>query len=154
MLVVIPKSQLVQLIRLTRDDRWPQRQWKCAPFLRFEARQGEQVLRVTGREVEGTVPATVHTPGVVFLRATRFSDALELMHKWGGTDGGEYVSLAADGDGLRFGDTRLATKAVDLLVYPDMDRAPAIHPAERSDVGPPNPLVDPGHPAQGRLFPP
>ena len=33
MLVVIPKSRLVSLIRLTRDDRWPQRQGDTAPAL-------------------------------------------------------------------------------------------------------------------------
>ncbi len=152
MLVVITKSQLVKLIRLTRDDRGPQRQWKHAPFLRLEARQGEQVLRVTGRAVEGTLPATVHIPGVMFLRVTVFRTLLAMTLGGRGGKTGGFIAMHAGAHGLSFEDVTIRPDDADILVYPIVETAPALHPSERQIVGPPIRNTDSDIPFNGSLF--
>lgn len=141
MFVVIDKARLSRLIAVTRDDRSPEGQGPDGPFFRIEA--SGQSLRLTGREVEVTVPATVHEPGVLFLRVTLFRQSLRRLPVKG------FLAIQANGDGLMFGDTRLGPGAVDMLLYADPATAPAPHPAERwADRGEP----DDGDGPAGTLF--
>ena len=123
MLFVIDKARLSRLLALTRDDRRPQDQGANGPFLRIEA--GCDSIRITGQKVEATVPATVHEPGVLFLRVTLFRRLLRAMSAPG------FIAIQANQDGIMFGDTRIAPNAVDMLLYVDPATAPMIHPAER-----------------------
>lgn len=133
MFVVIDKARLGRLIAVTRDDRKPRSRAADGPYFRMEA-AGDS-LRLTGREVEVTVPATVHEPGVLFLRVTLFRRMLKALPERG------FLSIQVNGDGVAFGDTRLSLNALDALLYPDPATAPERHPAER-DGGPPPPTSE------------
>lgn len=121
--VVIDKARLGPLIAVTRDDRKPLSRAADGPYFRMEA-SGDS-LRLTGREVEVTVPATVHEPGVLFLRVTLFRRMLGALPERG------FLSIQVNGDGLVFGDTQLSRNALEALLYPDPATAPERHPAER-----------------------
>ncbi len=123
MFIVIDKNRLARLIAITRDDRRPKERGENGPFLRIEA--GGDSIRITGRQVEAIVPATVHEPGVLFLRVTLFRRLLRAMSAPG------FIAIQANQDGIMFGDTRIAPNAVDMLLYVDPATAPLIHPAER-----------------------
>ena len=75
-----------------------------------------------------TVSATVHEPGVVFLRVTLFRQMLALLPEKG------FIPIMAAENGITFGDTRLGCSVVDMLLYPDPDTAPMVHPEERGDM--------------------
>lgn len=87
-----------------------------------------QSLKLSGREVEVTVSATVHEPGVVFLRVTLFRQMLALLPEKG------FIPIVAAANGITFGDTRLTPLAVDMLLYADPATAPLLHPEERGDM--------------------
>lgn len=133
MFVVIDKARLGRLIAVTRDDRTRRSRAADGPYFRMEA-AGDS-LRLTGREVEVTVPATVHEPGVLFLRVTLFRRMLKALPERG------FLSIQVNGDGVAFGDTQLSLNALDALLYPDPATAPERHPAER-DGGPPPPTSE------------
>jgi len=126
MFVVIDKARLAHLIEVTRDDRRRADQGPNGPFYRIEA--SDQSLRLAGRRVEVTVSATVHEPGVLFLRVALFQRWLRMVPDAG------FISIQANFDGLMFGDTRILPDAVDMLIYIDPATAPARHPAERDDM--------------------
>ena len=125
MFVVIDKARLSRLIALTRDDRRPRDQGRDGPFYRIQA--ANDALRLSGRHVEATVPATIHEPGVLFLRVTLFRQMLRMLPEKG------FVAIQANTEGIMFGDVRLSPEAVDMLLYSDPARAPEKHPAERDD---------------------
>jgi len=129
MLFVIDKARLQRLIAVTRDDRTPREKGKEGPFYRIQA--SENTLRLTGRLVEATVHATVHVPGVMFLRVTLFRQMLRLVPESG------FIAIQAHRDGLTFADVTLAASNVDMLLYPDVATAPELHPSERKPVTPP-----------------
>lgn len=125
MFVVIDKLRLSRLIAVTRDDRRPADQGSSGPFFRIEA--SGQELRLSGRQVEVTVPATVHEPGVLFMRVTLFRRHLKKIPEKG------FIAIQADAQGLAFGDTHLPPDSLDMLLYTDPAIAPDRHPAERDD---------------------
>lgn len=129
MLFVIDKARLQRLIAVTRDDRTPRDKGKEGPFYRIQA--FDNTLRLTGRAVEATVPATVHVPGVMFLRVTLFRQMLRMVPASG------FIAIQAHRDGLTFADVTLAASNVDMLLYPDVASAPELHPTERKPVPPP-----------------
>lgn len=143
MLLVIDKARLQRLIAATRDDQRKADQGPNGPFYRMEA--SGQSLRLTGRKVEVAVSATVHEPGVVFLRVTLFRRFLALLPETG------FVTIVAGENGLTFGDTRLSPSAVDMLLYPNPATAPKLHPEERGDM--PEQIPPPATHRQLGLFP-
>jgi len=146
MFFVVNRVRLRRTIDLTRDDRRKAQQGKDGPFLRIEARDGQ--LRLTGRRVEATIPATVYEPGVLFLRVTLFHTLLAMM-----TDT-RTMAIQVAVDGLHFGDTKLPWDVGDMLLYPDPAHAPAVHPEESLPL-PEKVVVDPPPKAEsgeGTLF--
>lgn len=123
MFVVVDRSRFERLVAVTRDDRTRRLQARDQPFYRIEA-SGE-LIRLSGRQVEVTVPATVHEPGVLFLRVTIFRKALALLPDAG------FLAIQANAEGISFGDTRLSPSTVDMLLYADPATAPMLHPEER-----------------------
>ncbi|GMV27579.1 MAG: hypothetical protein AMXMBFR58_36100 [Phycisphaerae bacterium] len=125
MFVVLDKCRLSRLIAITRDDRRPSDQGRGGPFYRIEA--SSQTLRLSGRQVEVTIPATLHEPGVIFLRVTLFRRCLKAIPLKG------FISIQADAKGLALGDTEIPASLIDMLLYPEPSNAPAQHPTERND---------------------
>lgn len=118
--------RLQRLIAITRDDRRKKDQGTDGPYFRIEA-SGQQTVRLSGRQVEVTVPATVHEPGVLFLKVTLFRRMLRALPERG------FLAIQATGEGIMFGDVRLPLDCMEALLYPDAATAPERHPGERDD---------------------
>lgn len=132
MLFVIDKPRLQRLIAVTRDERSPREQGEAGPFFRIEA--SGQSLTLSGRAVEVSIAATVHEPGMAFLRVTLFRRMLAALPGVQFKDAGGYLTIQINEHGLLVGDARLSPDAIDMLIYPDPATAPKLHPSER--VGP------------------
>lgn len=147
MLFVVNRHRLQRMIALTRDDRRPEQQGDhVGPFFRIEA-SGER-LRLTGRQVEATFPATVYEPGVLFLRVTVFRRLL------GTFKGVHVVAIQVNQDGMFLDNIHLSLDALDMLLYPDTATAPMVHPLERlePDDPLPVPVKEPEPEGYGPLF--
>jgi hypothetical protein len=136
MFFVVDKPRLQRLIAITRDDRKPSQQSKAGPFFRIEAR--DEKLRLSGRETEAEFPATVYEPGVLFLRITEFRSVLADIPDQ------STITIQANAQGLFIDNVWFDLASNDMLLYPDPENAPLIHPSERKEAqyGP-----------QGELFP-
>jgi hypothetical protein len=122
MLFVTDTRRLLGAIRVTRDDRTPCDQGKNSPFYRIEA-AGDRI-RLTGREVEAELPATVYEPGVLFLRVTLFRRALADVR------GQRTITVQVNAAGVHVDNVCLPLEANDMLLYTDPARAPERHPTE------------------------
>ena len=122
MLFVTDMKRLRGAIRVTRDDREPSARGKDGPFYRIEA-IGERI-RLTGREVEAELPATVYEPGVLFLRVTLFRWALADIR------GQRMITVQVNAGGVHVDNVCLPLEANDMLLYTDPSRAPQRHPME------------------------
>jgi len=135
MFFVTDCARLERPINLARDDRRKADQTDRGPYFRIEASAGGR-LRLTGRQVEAAIPATVYEPGVLFLRVTVFRLLLTTMRDE------KTLAVQVNAEGLSVENVRLSLDAGDMLLYPDPAMAPAIHPAERQHTPP----------TQGELF--
>ncbi|NLY00490.1 MAG: hypothetical protein GXY83_30715 [Rhodopirellula sp.] len=126
MLVVVDCSKLVRTLDVVRDDKKPRKKLKAeqVPYLRFAATEDGN-LRLSGLEVEATFPATVHEPGVLFIRAQRFRDVLATMRKE------KMITIQASAEELAFGNVHLPMATADILLYADPATAPQHHPGDR-----------------------
>ena len=124
MLVILDRPRLLKLIAIVRDDRCRKLpEANEVPFMRIEA-SGDSI-KLSGRVVEATVPATVLEPGVLFLQISLFNRLLK------GLGGEKTLTIQVDGDSLLFGWIRMPLEGNNMLLYPDPATAPATHPAER-----------------------
>ena len=121
MLFVIDKPQLQRVIAIVRDDRRKEDQGLAGPFLRLEAR--DDYLKLDGLEVSGKIPATVYESGVLFLRATLFRRLLPTFK------GEKFLTIQVTGDALLMGYVRQPLESNEMLLYPNPDQAPPVHPA-------------------------
>jgi len=128
MFFVVDRVRMCRMINLTRDDRSKPKQDTDVPFFRIEA-QGEQ-LRLTGRNVEAVIPATVYEAGVLFLRVTLFRRLLATMAE------NPTIAIQVTSEGLHFGDTKSLWDVGDMLLYVDPAQAPPVHPAESQSQPP------------------
>ena len=122
MFFVIDKARLQRTISVARDDRRPAQQGDAGPFFRIEA-NGDQI-KLTGREVEAKIPATVYEPGVLFLRVTLFRRLLRHTAET------KSLALQAEQSGLHFGGVTMPLEPSNMLLYVDPAKAPARHPDE------------------------
>ena len=123
MLFVVDKPKLQRMINMTRDDRGRGRQGDKAPYFRIEA-SDDGWVKLTGREMEADVSATVYEPGVLFLKVTTFRQLLKTFR------GEKTMTFQVNQDGLMFGDVRMGLEAQDMLLYADPNQAPQEHPGE------------------------
>lgn len=121
MLLVIDKPQLQRIIAIVRDDRRKKDQGLTGPFLRLEAR--DNYLKLDGLEVSAKISATVYEPGVLFLKATRFRKLLPTFK------GEKYLTIQVTADELLMGYVRLPLESNEMLLYPNPDQAPPVHPS-------------------------
>ena len=121
MLFVIDKPQLQRIIAIVRDDRRKEDQGLAGPFLRLEAR--DDYVKLDGLEVSGKIPATVYEPGVLFLKATLFRRLLRTFK------GEKFLTIQVTGDELLMGYVRLPLESNEMLLYPNPDQAPEVHPS-------------------------
>jgi hypothetical protein len=121
MLFVIDKPQFQRVISIVRDDRRKKDQGLNGPFLRLEA--GDDYVKLDGLEVSGKIPATVYEPGVLFLKATQFRRLLPTFK------GEKFLTIQVTGDELLMGYVRMPLEANEMLLYPNPDQAPPVHPA-------------------------
>jgi hypothetical protein len=120
MLFVIDKPQLQRIIAIVRDDRRKDDQGLAGPFLRLEAR--DDYVKLDGLEVSGEIPATVYEPGVLFLKATQFRRQLRKFK------GEKFLTIQVTGDALLMGYVRMPLESNEMLLYPNPDQAPPVHP--------------------------
>ena len=120
MLFVIDKPQFQRVISIVRDDRRKKDQGLTGPFLRLEAR--DDYVKLDGLRVSGKVPATVYEPGVLFLKATLFRRLLPTFK------GEKFLTIQVTGDALLMGCVRLPLESNEMLLYPNPDQAPPVHP--------------------------
>jgi hypothetical protein len=131
MLVVVQRDRLVTMLDIARDDR-PKRSRSRArtpavadiPYLRICATEDGH-LRLTGLKTEAVFPATVHEPGVFFIRAAKFREMVSML------PGDDMITIQAGPTELAFGDVHLKYERADVLVYPDPNAAPMHHPGDR-----------------------
>ncbi len=120
MLFVIDKPQFQRVIAIVRDDRRKKDQGLAGPFLRIEAR--DHYVKLDGLEVSGKIPATVYEPGVLFLKATLFRRLLRTFK------GEKCLTIQVTGDELLMGYVRLPLESNEMLLYPNPNQAPPVHP--------------------------
>ena len=120
MLFVIDKPHFQRVIAIVRDDRRKKDQGLAGPFLRLEAR--DDFLKLDGLEVSGKIPATVYEPGVLFLKATKFRRLLPTFK------GEKCLTIQVTGDELLMGYVRLPLESNEMLLYPNPNQAPPVHP--------------------------
>lgn len=121
MFFVIDKPQLQRVIAIIRDDRTKKMQGLAGPFMRLEAR--DDYLQLNGLEVSATIPATVYEPGVLFLKVTAFRRLLRTIK------GQKFLSIQVMSDGLLMENIRLPLEPNEMLLYPNPDQAPELHPS-------------------------
>jgi len=122
MFFVVDKPRFQRLIAITRDDRRKRDQGKTGPYFRIEAREGR--IKLTGRQVEAEFPATVYEEGVLFLQVTLFRKMLAAMTET------KTLAIQVQKDGLHVAEVTFPLETNEMLLYPDPDRAPKIHPEE------------------------
>src|SRR5262245_16283784 len=120
MIFVIDKPQFQRVIAIVRDDRRKEDQGLAGPFLRLEAR--DDYVKLNGLEISGKIPATVYEPGVLFLKATLFRRLLQTFK------GEKFLTIQVTGDELLMGYVRLPLESNEMLLYPNPDQAPPVHP--------------------------
>ena len=120
MLFVIDKPQFQRVIAIVRDDRRKEKQGLAGPFLRLEAR--DDCLKIEGLEVSAKIPATVYDPGVLFLKTTLFRRLLRTFK------GEKFLTIQVTGNELLMGYVRLPLESNEMLLYPNPDQAPPVHP--------------------------
>lgn len=121
MFFVIDKPQLQRIIAIVRDDRRKEDQGLAGPFLRLEAR--DAYVKLDGLEVSAEIPATVYEPGVLFLKATLFRRLLPTFK------GEKFLTIQVTADELLMGYVRLPLESNEMLLYPNPDQAPQVHPS-------------------------
>lgn len=121
MFFVIDKPQFQRVIAIVRDDRRKEDQGLAGPFLRLEAR--DDYLKLDGLEVSAKIPATVHEPGVLFLKVTLFRRLLRTFK------GEKFLTIQVTADELLMGYVRLPLESNEMLLYPNPAQAPPVHPA-------------------------
>ena len=120
MIFVIDKPQFQWVITFVRDDR-QKKDWGFAgPFLRLEAR--DNYIKLDGLEASGQIPATVYEPGVLFLKVTLFRRLLRTFK------GEKFLTIQVTGDELLMGYVRLPLESNEMLLYPNPEQAPEVHP--------------------------
>lgn len=128
MLFVVSRSEFVKRMDVVRDDRRRKRKAQVhpqtTPFLRLAATDDNRVC-LSGLSAAVEFNATVHEPGVLFLRAGNFRTALRTLPD------GPMIAIQADGKELVFGDVRFPMESNEMLLYPDPAKAPMIHPGDR-----------------------
>ena len=124
MLFVIDKPHFQRVIAIVRDDRWKKDQGFAGPFLRIEAR--DHYVKLDGLEVSGKIPATVYEPGVLFLKVTLFRRLLRTFK------GEKCLTIQVTGDELLMGYVRLPLESNEMLLYPNPNQAPPVHPGGAS----------------------
>lgn len=121
MLFVIDKPEFQRAISFARDDR-KKADWGLAgPFMRMEAR--DDYIKLDGLEASVTIPATVYEPGVLFLKATALRKLLTTIQNQ------KYLTIQVMADGLLMDQICLPLESNEMLLYPDPDQAPQVHPA-------------------------
>ena len=140
--VIVERTRFFKMLRLTTDRR-DKRKWLYdTSFLRIEAK-GDRI-GIKGRTVEADFPAAVYRPGVLFIRARRFYEIMQLV------PADEELVLDMRADGMHFSDVTYGWETGDALLYLDPAKAPAQHPeAPTIDPMPEKKGVDP---MQGKLF--
>ena len=127
------KPQFQRVIAIVRDDRRKKDQGLNGPFLRLEAR--DDYVTLDGLEVSGKIPATVYEPSVLFLKATQFRRLLPTFK------GEKFLTIQVTGDALLMGYVRMPLESNEMLLYPNPDQAPPVHPgvvlAKPAPVRPP-----------------
>ena len=123
MLFVIDKPEFQRVISFVRDDRKKESWGLAGPFMRLEAK--EDYVRLDGLEVSAKIPATVYEPGVLFLKVTVFRRLLRTIK------GEKFLSVQVMADGLLMGRIRLPLESNEMLLYPNPDQAPQVHPSVR-----------------------
>jgi len=118
MLFVIDKPQFQWVISIVRDDRRKEDQGLAGPFLRLEAR--DDYVKLDGLEVSGKT--TVYEAGVLFLKVTLFRRLLRTFK------GEKFLTIQVTGDELLMGYIRLPLEANEMLLYPNPEQAPEVHP--------------------------
>jgi hypothetical protein len=74
--------------------------------------------------LEAEIPATVYEPGVLFLRITLFRMIVDTLKDE------KTLAVQVNGDGLLIDAVRMPLEGYDMLLYPNPDGAPKIHPAD------------------------
>ena len=121
MLFVINKPEFQRAISFARDDR-KKTDWGLAgPFMRMEAR--DDYVKVEGLEAYAKIPATVYEPGVLFLKITLLRRLLTTITKQ------KYLTNQVMADELLMERIRLPLESNEMLLYPDPDQAPQVHPS-------------------------
>jgi hypothetical protein len=101
------------------------------PYFRIEALGGS--LKLSGREMEATFPATVYEPGVLFLRVTIFRQFMATMRDV------KMLAIQVNAGGMSVENVHLSLEAGDMLLYPDVAGAPSLHPTDRLQPAPEEP---------------
>lgn len=124
--VIVDRAKLVRMLDVTRDDkkRGARKPPDEPPYLRIAA-TSDGKLNLKGLEVEGTFPATVYEPGVLFIRARSFRDVLADMREE------RMLTIQASADELAYGNVHMPMAGADILLYPDPATAPEHHPGDR-----------------------
>lgn len=122
MFFVIDRPRLQRIIAIVRDDRTRRMQGREGPFLRMEARDGQ--LKLAGKQIKATFPATVYEPGVLFLRITYFRKALRALA------GEKMLSIQVTPTAVVMDNITLPLDANEMLLYADPAKAPEQCPLE------------------------
>jgi len=127
MFFIIDKPRFEKMLRIARPVRKVTKHSRplTGPFLRVEAK-GKKVC-LSSKQVSAEFGATVLEPGVLFMREQLF---VRLLHS---IRGEKELSIQVTGDSLLFSDVRMPLESNEMLLYPDVERAPKLHPKERSD---------------------
>ena len=121
MLFVIDKPEFQRAISFARDDR-KKADWGLAgPFMRLEAK--DEYVKLDGLEASAKIPATVYEPGVLFLKVTALRRLLTTITKE------KYLTIQVMADGLLMDRICLPLESNEMLLYPDPDQAPQVHPS-------------------------
>ncbi len=140
--VIVERTRFFKMLRLTTDRR-DKRLWLYdTSFLQIEAK-GDRI-GLKGKTVEVDFPAAVYRPDVLFIRARRFYELMQVVPK------DEELVLDLRADGMHFADVTCGWEAGDALLYIDPAKAPAHHP-EAVTI---DPLLEKKgvDPMQGKLF--
>lgn len=125
MFVEIDRKRFLKVLDIARDRRPSGRASRVdeTPYLRFAA-TSDGVLTLTGLSVEVSVPATVHRPGVVFLRASTFRQLIAALHQ------APLLVMQMTREGLEFDGITVPFEGGDFEFHPDPSVAPVLHAAD------------------------
>lgn len=125
MFVVVDRKLFLRRLDLARDDKKLARTAKAddIPYLRICATEDGK-LRLSGIEVDATFTATVHEPGVLFIRARRFRDLVRSL------TGDPMLAIQVSAKGLSIANVHYPMDKADIKFYAEPVTAPEFHPGD------------------------